>query len=621
MPTLTAAQVAALVKKVGFPTDIQVTMVAICRAESGYRVEALNPSSASGLFQILWSVHKNYDQRKLLSDAEYNTRAALDIYRSQGLRAWTAYSSGRHQQYMNEARQAVAQAASVTGSPVLPGAAAGQKEGITYGPAGPQSVAAGIGTPLTAAEETSAPLAGIKIMGSEIEGDFSTVVIGSPMFTAGIGTVPSLVFTVIDPDGELLTKAGNVFRRNSRVQYRDLDLRIDEVIFEPGSHGTGQLTVTAIDDIVFALMNLRGSRTAERISATQWIAQEMGLAGIDPNRYFLGESVPTQSTIARDDVDQSGAGGSGNKPSAWTTIIRLARELGKHVFISGTRLVFGSAAFSMMWAAEAPVRTGWNITEDGERWMSLPTAGSTSLGNRAGVRQLTGRVPLNRAKFFRPGVPVQVRETPAIAGSTDMLMMCSSIGHALGTDTDGANVTLIEPVDPPPQPPSAPTAAGANGGSTSAGTSVSGGGSDGQIASFVALALQQAGKRYVFGAEAAPSDPNPKAFDCSELVEWAVARAGIPAVPDGSAAQLAHCRTKGTLITVGQGIGTKGALLFMPGHVAISLGDGKTIEAMNPSNGVRQGTATGRGWTAAGTIPGAKGYSVAAAPRVSGRVE
>lgn len=621
MATLTAAQVAALVKKVGFPADVQVTMVAVCRAESGYRVDALNPSSASGLFQILWSVHKKYDQRKLLSDAEYNTRAALDIYRSQGLKAWTAYTNGAYQKYVNEARQAVAQSANVTGSPVLPGAAAGQQQGITYGPAGPQAVAAGVGAPLTASEETGNPLAGLKIMGSEIEGDFSAVIIGAPTFTAGIGTVPSLVFTIVDQEGELLARANNVFRRGSRVQYQDLDLRVDDVVFEPGGHGTGQLTVTAIDDIVYALMNLRGSRTSEGTSATQWIAQEMGLAGIDPNRFFLGESVPTQSTIARDDADQSGSGGAGDQPSAWTTILRLARELGKHVFVSGKRLVFGSAMFSMMWTAEGPLRTGWHIAEDGERWMSLPTAGSTSLGNRAGVRQLTGRVPLNRAKFFRPGVPVQVRQTPAIAGASSVLMMCFSIDHTLSTDTDGANVTLIEPVDPPPQPPPVPTAAAANGGSTSAGTSVSGGGADGQIASFVSLALQQTGKRYIFGVEAAASDPNPRAFDCSELVEWAAARTGIPKVPDGSAAQLAHCRAKGTLITVGQGINTKGALLFMPGHVAISLGNGKTIEAMNPSNGVRQGNATGRAWTAAGTIPGAKGYSVPPATRVSGRVE
>lgn len=610
MTTLSAAQVAALVKKVGFPADVHVTMVAICRGESGYRVEALNPSSASGLFQILWRVHKQYDQRKLLSDPEYNTRAAFDIYRSQGLNAWVVYSTGKYKQYLNEARQAVAQAASVTGNPVLPGdSSSTPQQGVTYGPPGPEMVAAGVGVPVAASEETNSPIAGLKIYGSEIWADMSTTIIGSPTYNAGMNEVPHLMFTIADPGGDMKHDLRNLWVQGARVQYADLDFRIDTISFEPGSHTTGQITITAIDDIVYALMNLKGSRTATGISATQWIAQELALAGIDPNRWFLGESVPTQSTIARDDDDQSGEGGSGEAPSAWTTCTRLARELGKRVFVSGKRLVFGSSAFAMRWTAEAPVRIGWFLPDEGERLITQPTSRFITVGNRSNVVEISARIPLNRAKFFRPGVPVNIKNIPGLVGEPEIAMLCSSIAHTLGTDVDGADITVTYPLDPPPQPPPAPTAAGANGGSTSAGGTVSGGGADGQVAQFVALALQQAGKRYVFGAEASPSDANPRAFDCSELVEWAAARVGIsPKVPDGSATQLAHCRARGTIISVQQGINTKGALLFMPGHVAISLGNGKTIEAMNPSAGVRQGNANGRGWTAAGRIPGAKGY-------------
>lgn len=621
MTTLTASQVAVLVKQAGFPQADWVTMVAVCKAESGFRVEAKNPSSsASGLWQILWSVHRQYDQRRLLSDAAYNTKAAYDIYKSQGKRAWVAYTSGAYQKYVNEARQGVAQAASVNGNPSLPsggssGSGAATDDGsstpaVTYGPPGPQIVSAGVGTPLSAAQETLSELAGLKILGTEIAGDFSSVIIGNPTFQAAVDTVPHVAFTVADPEGDLLWKLNNVWRQGNRVQYRDLDLRIDEMKFEPGSHSTGQLTVTCIDDIVYALMKLRGPRTAEGISATQWIAQELALAGIDPNRYFLGESVPTQSVIARDDEDQAGTGGGGEVPSAWTTIVRLAKELGKRVFISGRRLVFGSAAFAMQWSAPGALRLSWHAPPvEGERFLTMPTAKWTSIGNRSDVIQVTARIPLNRAQFFRPGVPVIIRNTPSIAGNDWITFMCTSVSHTLGTDTDGAEIVLTQPVDPPPQPPTQTTSAGANGGSTSSGGASSGSGADGQVGRFVALALQQAGKRYVFGGEASPSDPNPRAFDCSELVEWAAARAGIsPRVPDGSAAQLAHCRARGTLISVDAGIRTKGALLFQPGHVAISLGNGKTIEAMNPSQGVRQGNANGRGWTAAGRIPGAQGY-------------
>lgn len=610
--TLSAAQVAALVKQAGFPQADWVTMVAVCRAESGFVVEAKNAhSSASGLFQILWSVHRQYDQRKLLSDAAYNTKAAYDIYKSQGKKAWVAWSSGAYKKYMNMAQQGVAQAGSAVGAASVPTAGGSGTPGITYGPNGPQIVSAGVGTPLRAAEDISGPLRNFWIRGQKLQGDFADSIIGAPTFEAGMDTVPHVVFTIADPEGAKLytldtqsNQAGGgwFWTRGGRVQYEDLYLRMDEIKFEAGSHMTGQLTVTAADDIVFKLMQLQGSRTAANISATEWISQEMSLAGINPATALLAESVPSQSMIARDEVDQSGNNTSGDIPSAWTTIVRLAKELGKRVFVSGSRLIFGSAAFAMQWAAPGTMRLSWQGYTEAERFLSIPSATRVSVGSKQGILQLVGRVPLNRAKLFRPGVRVSLVSVPGVAGSGERIMMVARIAHSIGTDTDGAEVTLLEPIDPPPQPPAAPTAGGVNGSDPSA--SAGGSGGDGQIDRFVALALQQAGKRYVFGAEASPSDPNPRAFDCSELVQWCADRVGInPKVPDGSSAQKAHCKSIG----VQQGINTKGALLFIPGHVAISLGNGKTIEAMNPTNGVRQGNAAGR-FTSAGLIPGAQGY-------------
>jgi len=57
-------------------------------------------------------------------------------------------------------------------------------------------------------------------------------------------------------------------------------------------------------------------------------------------------------------------------------------------------------------------------------------------------------------------------------------------------------------------------------------------------AQFVEIARKQVGKPYVFGAEAAPNDPDPPAFDCSELVEWSCARVGV-VFPDGTWNQIA----------------------------------------------------------------------------------
>lgn len=146
--------------------------------------------------------------------------------------------------------------------------------------------------------------------------------------------------------------------------------------------------------------------------------------------------------------------------------------------------------------------------------------------------------------------------------------------------------------------------------------------SDEVVVSAVEAALTQVGKPYVFGAEVSPSDADPDAHDCSELVEWAFARAGA-LIPDGSWNQVTRCRDFLTLVPADAAIAVRGALLFRfkgdpfagkrprQAHVAISLGDGRTVEARSRAAGVGIFDAAGRGWTHAGLVPG-DGTSVSA---------
>jgi hypothetical protein len=142
------------------------------------------------------------------------------------------------------------------------------------------------------------------------------------------------------------------------------------------------------------------------------------------------------------------------------------------------------------------------------------------------------------------------------------------------------------------------------------------------VETVVALALAQKGDQYVANAQNDPGNPDPSQWDCSELVRWACARAGVqPTMPDGSWIQQRWCAEHGQLLSVDQAIATRGALLFNhrdaagnpvdPGatcppkaHVAISLGDGTTIEAMGTAYGVKVGQAGGNRFTAGGLIPG-----------------
>jgi cell wall-associated NlpC family hydrolase len=137
---------------------------------------------------------------------------------------------------------------------------------------------------------------------------------------------------------------------------------------------------------------------------------------------------------------------------------------------------------------------------------------------------------------------------------------------------------------------------------------------------FLQTALAEKGKPYVYGATANTNDPDPKAFDCSELTKWAAARVGVT-IPDGATAQYLYTRDHGTTMSVDQALHTPGALLFhfghepknlgdipADGHVAISLGDGvHTIEARGHKYGTNIFDATGNRagfFNFAGMIPG-----------------
>jgi cell wall-associated NlpC family hydrolase len=135
-------------------------------------------------------------------------------------------------------------------------------------------------------------------------------------------------------------------------------------------------------------------------------------------------------------------------------------------------------------------------------------------------------------------------------------------------------------------------------------------------AEFLRAALAQRGDRYIYGAETSLHDPNPTAFDCSELTQWAAAQAGIT-IPDGAAYQYLWAKEHGYLVPVSEARQVPGALLFefssepRPGggrpseaHVAISLGRHKTIEARGTSYGVNEFSSDNRGFNYAAVIPG-----------------
>ncbi|MDQ0373756.1 NlpC/P60 family protein [Cellulomonas humilata] len=157
------------------------------------------------------------------------------------------------------------------------------------------------------------------------------------------------------------------------------------------------------------------------------------------------------------------------------------------------------------------------------------------------------------------------------------------------------------------------TAAGGDGG----GADVGEWHQSGALQQFLDAATAQAGDTYVFGAAVDVDDADPDTFDCSGLVSWSAGRVGVD-LPHASWRQYLELKELGLVVPVEEAIDTPGALLFnfpwepQPGessrpgnaHVAISMGDGRTIEAMNPTKGVLFGEASERRFQFAAVIPG-----------------
>jgi hypothetical protein len=95
----TYAQLEGLWINAGGSKALAPTMAAIAMAESGGCSTAYNASGATGLWQILGAV--NPADQPNLTDPSVNAKEAVLKYQSQGLTAWTTYTSGAYKAYIS----------------------------------------------------------------------------------------------------------------------------------------------------------------------------------------------------------------------------------------------------------------------------------------------------------------------------------------------------------------------------------------------------------------------------------------------------------------------------------------------------------------------------------------
>lgn len=110
---------------------------------------------------------------------------------------------------------------------------------------------------------------------------------------------------------------------------------------------------------------------------------------------------------------------------------------------------------------------------------------------------------------------------------------------------------------------------------------------------FVRKMLAREGLEYEWGGTSKSTG-----FDCSGIIWKIMTNNGFKNFPRHSSAIYEHSKK----ISLKKAINTRGAILYTPGHIAISLGNGKTIEAGSEASGVNINTAHGR-FTHGGLLP------------------
>lgn len=276
---------------------------------------------------------------------------------------------------------------------------------------------------------------------------------------------------------------------------------------------------------------------------------------------------------------------SGQKSNSWDVLGDLAEAVNLRRFSTGKKLLFGSDK--------------WLLSRD-----SNPTRLQEHTGGVHGIdfdldigkRLSTATVTVDSGLWtLRPGSVCRMGDD---MGPAEGKWLVAEFRRPLASSR--ATVRLVrtrhalkEPKRKGPGEPGDPDFVPGPGGSSGGGTAA-----NPARERMVRFALAQAGDAYVWGGN------GPSGWDCSGLVQAATA-AGGRALPKPSASQWAACVRAGRTISVQAALGIRGALLFRIGvgdynHVAISLGNGSTIEARGAAYGTGVfGGASGGGWTGA----------------------
>lgn len=614
----------------GLRGEAAVTAVAIAVPESGLdpSVRNLNPATGDdsyGLWQINMIGDLGPARRKrygLATDADLldpGTNARVMYGESGGgtnWRPWSTWKRGEHEAHMDDARAAVAAVEARGGNPATD---AGGGAAVDLGRSGDVLW----GLPAAIDPTIDYPRSAYWGPGFFIRGQSALRTLVVDTMTGGsvdlsVDAIAEVTVELAAPGDWSVWALASEVALDDDIDWWDLLLTVVGVEWGEAAGTTYQFTARCRAAGPEWMRKRTGNIQREwaRMSPTEVLE---ALAG-EHHLRFVGEGSNRRDTIVRkgpdDGTAQMPTSASSDTESDWDLGQRLAKEEGYWFFESAGTLYFARPT----WLATRMPR--FDVDSRGElRGIDDPGKGNTGtvgvpsasitkeddLPPGLPPRIMTVKIPRDRGEQVRPGMVADYKGLPLFDGA----YLVSKVSFPFDGGLEPATVDLVEPRDPVPEPPTDPAT-----GETAKNTATVTGGGGASALDFVTIALRQIGDAYVYGAQVNVNDPDPTAFDCSGLVNWALAQVGVT-FPRQSEADMAAIETAGLTRTVDQCSRIRGALLWHPGHVAISLGDGAhTVEAMGRKYGVVQGSIGNR-FDRGGLIPGLAYPPESAAGRVT----
>lgn len=596
MSALTLAQIAQHARNAGFKGDALVTAVAVsCAEDRNHDPAAFGDLSlidakwgaSVGLWQIR-SLHADYGTGRVrdevhLTDPAFNARSAYSISSGgSNWNPWSTYKDGSYKTYMAQAHDAA----------------------LGTGGTDSTSTTTTGGTTITAASHAGASVP-ITIGGKSLSGELGDLVIGGSI-DLSTSEVSEVSLTLLDVDFAVSRR----YRLDIDSVLHCLNLPFRVVTLGCGSHPAGETVTLKAHPAGAVTMRIGSPNALSNISPTDYMKAQATAAGLK----FWGRPSGKRASVGPATITDSQ---SQSRPeTAWEVGQRLADELGYYAFETAGTYYFAPSDYIMSNTTRVqlvpPRVKAYPTSNVGQPYPALevPTVAATPSKTLTPLQKKIGRTSI-----ISCDVSVSARIERSAGEALRPAMAAWLPGALPKFAKDGQMITRVswDLADP-----NAPVRVEAGALAKKNGTAVTaadnavtndvpglfGGYNTKSALDFVTIALRQVGDAYVWGAEAAATDRDPHAFDCSELTQWAASQVGVTFV-DGSSNQLAAIRRARTTISVDQAKHTRGALLFHPGHVVISLGDGlHTVEAMGQKYGVVKGSLAGRSWTAAGKIPG-----------------